>query len=350
MKRFPFFSFLSVLVLVLFAAPSLPAQQTKSPQIVQLFRDVVAKPRECTVRILVAGKEAALGTIVSADGWILTKHSVLKAGKITCRLPGVPDGEELDAELVGFDVPFDLAMLKVAAKDLTPVVWSDSKVSRVGHWVASPGPGKDPVAIGVISVAARAVKVSKFLDLSGKPGGYLGVQFDLSFAGVKVEEIVPNTPAHKAGLQAGDQILTLNGAEVESSDDFRAHLSRTRPGDEVKLKILRDHKEQELKATLGQPPGGKGGKSRGQLQNSMGSKLSERRAGFPFILQHDSVLKPADCGGPLVNLDGQVLGINIARAGRTESYAIPSEAVRPLLEKLKTAKADKSTEAEKNAR
>ena len=36
-----------------------------------------------------------------------------------------------------------------------------------------------------------------------------------------------------------------------------------------------------------------------------------------------------------------VLGINIARAGRVESYAIPSEAVRPLLEKLKTKKLEK---------
>jgi serine protease Do len=86
-------------------------------------------------------------------------------------------------------------------------------------------------------------------------------------------------------------------------------------------------------------PSAKNGKSRGDLQNSMGSKLSDRRGGFPVILQHDSVLLPTDCGGPLVNLDGQVIGINICRAGRTECYAIPSEAVRPLLEKLKSAKA-----------
>ena len=36
---------------------------------------------------------------------------------------------------------------------------------------------------------------------------------------------------------------------------------------------------------------------------------------------------PADCGGPLVNLDGKVVGMNIARAGRTESYAIPCACV-----------------------
>ena len=107
-----------------------------------------------------------------------------------------------------------------------------------------------------------------------------------------------------------------------------------------KLKITRDEKEQDLRITLGTRPGSKGGKSRSDQQNNMGSKLSERRAGFPIILQHDSVLKPTDCGGPLVNLDGQVVGINIARAGRVESYAIPSEAVRPLLEKLKVKKLD----------
>src|SRR5204862_3631998 len=123
--------------------------------------------------------------------------------------------------------------------------------------------------------------------------------------------------------------------EVHNADEFQAVLSRRKPGDVIELKIVREEKEQELKVTLGQRPGTKGGKSRGEVQNSMGSKLSDRRAGFPVILQHDSVVKPNECGGPLVNLDGKVLGINIARAGRTESYAIPSEAVRPLLEKLK---------------
>ena len=56
-----------------------------------------------------------------------------------------------------------------------------------------------------------------------------------------------------------------------------------------------------------------------------------RRAGFPSYLQHDTILKPQDCGGPIVDLDGKVIGINIARAGRTETYTIPADAVRPLL-------------------
>jgi serine protease Do len=47
------------------------------------------------------------------------------------------------------------------------------------------------------------------------------------------------------------------------------------------------------------------------------------------------VLKPEDCGGPLVNLDGEVVGINISRAGRIESYALTPAVVRPVLEAMK---------------
>lgn len=323
------------LLVFLLCAPGLLGQQTKSPKIAALFREVVAKPSQSTVRVLAQDKEVALGTIVSADGWILTKHSVLKGEGLACRLP---DGTKVEAALHGFDVPFDLAMLKVEAKDLKPVEWIDSKVVGLGHWVASVGTSEKPVAIGIVSVLAREIKGAKFLAAGTPGGGYLGVTLDIEFAGVKLKEVQPNTPAQKAGLKSDDQILSVNGQKLEGADEFLAFMSRFKPNDVLDLKIERDEKESELKVTLGTRPDLKGGKSKGETQNSMGSKLSDRRSGFPVILQHDSVILPTDCGSPLVNLDGQVIGINISRAGRTESYAIPSEAVRPLLEKLKTAK------------
>ena len=66
----------------------------------------------------------------------------------------------------------------------------------------------------------------------------------------------------------------------------------------------------------------------------MGSELSSRISGYATYLQHDAVIRPKDCGGPIVDLDGMVVGINICRAGRTESWAIPSEVVQPLLPSL----------------
>jgi S1-C subfamily serine protease len=91
----------------------------------------------------------------------------------------------------------------------------------------------------------------------------------------------------------------------------------------------------ELSATLDRRPANF---DRSDFQNRMGGAISDRRAGFPIILQHDTVLQPKDCGGPLVDLDGHIIGINIARAGRVETYAIPAEAVQPLLADLMSGK------------
>jgi len=56
------------------------------------------------------------------------------------------------------------------------------------------------------------------------------------------------------------------------------------------------------------------------------------------VLQHDTILNPKDCGGPVVNLDGKTVGINIARSGRVESLAIPAEAVLAVISDLESGK------------
>ena len=39
-------------------------------------------------------------------------------------------------------------------------------------------------------------------------------------------------------------------------------------------------------------------------------------------------------GGPLVDLDGHIIGINIARAGRISSYALPASDIQQILDRL----------------
>jgi serine protease Do len=52
-------------------------------------------------------------------------------------------------------------------------------------------------------------------------------------------------------------------------------------------------------------------------------------------LPHDTPLRPKDCGGPLVDTDGRVAGINIARALRVATYALPARDVRQVLNELR---------------
>src|SRR5690606_23888510 len=105
-----------------------------------------------------------------------------------------------------------------------------------------------------------------------------------------------------------DAILTLDDVTIRSSRMMIEQIARRAPGDTVTLQIERDGQTLTLRATLTHPFGPF--QSRIAMQNQMGGELSERRSGFPAVLQHDSVLGPDECGGPLIDLAGRALGIN----------------------------------------
>ena len=57
--------------------------------------------------------------------------------------------------------------------------------------------------------------------------------------------------------------------------------------------------------------------------NRMAGERAGAPEGFDEVIEHDTVLPPWLCGGPLLNLDGEAVGINIARASRVATYALP---------------------------
>lgn len=81
---------------------------------------------------------------------------------------------------------------------------------------------------------------------------FLGVVFSpvLSADGVKLQQVVPNTPASKAGLKGGDVITEFDGKKIENADDLRNILGSKKPGDKVKVKVLREGETLELEVTL----------------------------------------------------------------------------------------------------
>jgi len=68
--------------------------------------------------------------------------------------------------------------------------------------------------------------------------------------------------------------------------------------------------------------------------DQMSGAFSERRSGFPRILQHDILGARSIVGGPLLDLDGRCLGMNIARANRSESFAIPVEDLKTIATRM----------------
>lgn len=88
--------------------------------------------------------------------------------------------------------------------------------------------------------------------------GPVSANFVRSFgeSGVLVEEIVPASPAEKAGLQVADVILAIDGIPVADTDQYDS-LSRTyTPEDRVKLDLLRGNERLQQSVTLASLPKG----------------------------------------------------------------------------------------------
>lgn len=66
--------------------------------------------------------------------------------------------------------------------------------------------------------------------------------------------ILPNSPAAKAGLRAGDIILKVNGVELSESIPLQSELQKYKVNDEITLSILRGESTQEVKVKLEKRP------------------------------------------------------------------------------------------------
>jgi serine protease Do len=288
------------------------------PEVKSPFRQVVHAANQCVVRIKCNAQDAALGTIVGPDGWIVTKASELK-GKVTCRLR---DGRELEARVVGLHPGLDLAMLKIDALNLPSIPWNPLPPT-VGQWLATAGMDDDPLALGIVSVPRRAILPQ---------GGVIGIQLAEQNNEPCIDQIMPNFPAAAAGLKPKDVITHLNGQSVPNTMQLRALMRRHRPGETITLTVKRGQQTLDVPVTMVAPSSA--ALDRQRKMNRMGMEVSGRSDDFPAVVQHDSVVRPADCGGPVVDLSGKIIGINIAHAGRTETYCLPTDVVLPTMYEL----------------
>lgn len=108
------------------------------------------------------------GVVYSADGYIITNYHVIsgavtnKSGSKVEVFTDTLDSKSYEATVVGYNISTDLAVIKIDAKGLTPVEFSDSSKLKVGQYVITVGnPGglefMDSVTYGVISGLNRVV-------------------------------------------------------------------------------------------------------------------------------------------------------------------------------------------------
>jgi len=285
-------------------------------------------------------KPIGYGVIMSADGYILTKRSELfqfdaKTKKSTLKqeLMVIIDTERYSkVTLLASDIEWDLAILKVDAQDLTPAQWADPTEIEQGTWVVTNGSSSKSrrrVNIGIISANAREIKG----DLPVMLG--VGLKEKDDDSGVEITQVSKDSGAEAAGILKGDLLKTFDGVDVTKREQILDIIREKQPGDFVEVEFLREGKMLKQKMELRPRKEIQGGAKKPQNRNDqMSGDYSERRNSFPMALQHDIDQNSRQMGGPLLNLAGKAVGINIARANRAESFAIPAKEAQQVYKEM----------------
>jgi S1-C subfamily serine protease len=257
------------------------------------------------------------GVIVDRDGYIVTNYHVIEeASQLAVARP---DGTLNVAQVVGADLASDLALLKIDADGLQPIVFADINDVAVGDVVLAVG---NPFGIGqtvtqgiVSAVVRRGTEpVDNFvqtdaainpgnsggalIDTAGrligintvilsKSGGSEGIGFAIpgdlvqtvvatlkakgrvvrswlgmatstgpAGDGALVVRVERNGPADRAGIAPGDLIVRVRDKPVRHAQDVNTLVIGNEPGTHVAMNIVRSGKHANVDVQLARVPNG----------------------------------------------------------------------------------------------
>lgn len=311
---------------------ALPGQQslesdfrTTGPAVVAAFEAQRAVLQTSSAVILYGRSEIGYGVVISADGHILAKASELGGAR---RLSLTVDRtNHKDVKILATDPEWDVALLKIEAAGLVPVVYAPTSDVPQGTWVVANGASTRTTRralAGIVSAKPR--------EIPAAGGAALGVVLSSKTSALEIEDVNENSGAREAGLQKGDVILSIGGMAVKNIEDIAEALKNRKAGGSVSVTCRRGKRVISVEVRLS---------AKSEMftdtmnrNDMMSGKFSKRRSGFPRVIQHDILGSSEITGGPLLDLEGRCIGMNIARANRAESFAIPVEELAPLAGRL----------------
>jgi serine protease Do len=217
---------LDLAVLELYGAKDMPAAALGSSDALRVGEYVVAIGNPFglgnTVTMgIVSAKDRAIGAgpyddFIQTDASINPGNSGGPLFNLKGEVIGINTAISREGRGIGFAIPVD------ALKDVVGALISTGHVAR----------GRLGVAIQPVDAT-----LSKALGLDGSKGAL-------------VADVEGGGPADRAGLKAGDVIITLDGTVVPSSEDLPRMVARHAPGSRSKVEFSRNGKRQVVDVTL----------------------------------------------------------------------------------------------------
>jgi serine protease Do len=146
-----------------------------------------------------------------------------------------------------------------------PTFDTDGNVIGVNTAIFSPSGGSVGIAFAIPSDTVSSV-VSQLKEHGSVTRGWIGVQIQpvtqeiadslglKKAEGALVAEPQTNSPAQKAGIEAGDVITAVDGKEIKDARDLAKRIGAMAPKASVKLIVLHKGSEKTLNLTLGELP------------------------------------------------------------------------------------------------
>jgi serine protease Do len=141
----------------------------------------------------------------------------------------------------------------------------DGSVIGVNTAIYSPSGGSVGIAFAIPAETVKSV-IGQLKDKGSVSRGWIGVQIQPVTAdiadslglkatqGALVAEPQANSPAVKAGIQAGDVITAVNGAPVRDARDLARQIGTMSPGSTVRLTVMQKGEQKTISVTLGELP------------------------------------------------------------------------------------------------
>jgi serine protease Do len=156
-----------------------------------------------------------------------------------------------------------------------PAFDTNGNVIGVNTAIFSPSGGSVGIGFDIPAATAKLV-VNQLKDKGYVTRGWLGVQVQPVTAdiadslglkqarGAMVDNPQDGSPAAKAGIEAGDVITAVNGADVKDARDLARNISTIAPGSSVKLDILHKGQSKTVNVALGEMPNDRQANAEGQ--------------------------------------------------------------------------------------
>jgi serine protease Do len=204
-----------------------------------------------------ADKQPRIGDWVIAVGNPFGLGGTVTAGIVSAR------GRDIGAGPYDDFIQIDAAVNK--GNSGGPTFDLDGNVIGVNTAIFSPSGGSVGIAFDIPAETVKAV-VTQLKDHGAVTRGWIGVQIQpvtteiadslglKNANGALVAEPQSGSPAQKAGIKAGDVIVSVNGESVKDARNLARRISAMAPGTSVKLGIIRSSREETFTLTLGELP------------------------------------------------------------------------------------------------